>query len=221
MDSPVSYPPADFDDWAETYDASVISDRFPFSGYSRVLECIVTLAAPQPGMRVLDLGTGTGCLALPFARAGCELWCTDFSQPMLEKARKKLPGAYFCRHDLRTALPGDFTGPFDRIVSAYVFHHFELAEKVRILESLQPYLGVDGRMLIGDIAFPDRAALERMKKDCGEDWEEEYYWMAEEALPALTAAGFHPRYEQISACAGIFMLNLPEGTTQAVKPSFG
>ena len=201
-----SFPASDFDDWAESYDASVKSDKFPFTGYTRVLERTVALAAPKPGMKVLDLGCGTGSLTLPFAQAGCELWCTDFSQPMLEKARVKLPNAHFYLHDLHTPLPAEINGPFDRIVSAYVFHHFELAEKVHILQSLTACLQADGLILIGDVSFPDRAALEKMKASSGEEWEEEYYWVVEAALPALASAGFIPHYEQVSACAGIYLL---------------
>ena len=209
----IVFPASDFDGWAETYDASVINDQFPFTGYTRVLERIVELAVPKPGMKVLDLGTGTGGLALPFARADCELWCTDFSPAMLEMARKKLPNAHFHLHDLRTPLSGEVKGPFDRIVSSYTFHHFPLEDKVLILSSLRPHLAAEGCILIGDISFPDRKALEDMKKECGEAWEEEYYWVAEEALPALLAAGLPAQYEQVSACAGVCVMKSSGNTS--------
>ena len=200
------FPASEFDDWAETYDASVLIDQFPFYGYPDVLAKIVALAEPRPGRSVLALGPGTGNLAFIFARRGCNLWCTDFSEPMLAKAREKLPAAHFIQHDLRGDWPTELNRPFDRIVSAYVFHHFELDEKVRILRGLLPRLAPCGRIVIGDIAFPDAAAREQAKLAAGEEWEDEFYWLADQTIPVLRKAGFKVEYTQVSACAGIFFL---------------
>ena len=123
--SPDAFLASEFDDWAETYDDSVSVDQFPFYGYKEVLGKTVELAKACPGISVLDLGTGTGNLALLFARLSCTLWCTDFSEPMLAKALQKLPQAHFCLHNLHDEWPAGFPDRFDRIVSAYVFHHFE------------------------------------------------------------------------------------------------
>ena len=199
-------PREDFDDWAETYDTSVSIDQFPFHGYLELLKEIVALAGARAGMSVLDLGTGTGNLAARFARLGCEAWCTDFSAPMLAQARQKLPNAHFGLHDLRMDLPAELSCPFDRIVSAYVFHHFELDEKVRILRGLLPHLAPGGRMVIGDIAFRDRAALEKVKAEAGDDWDDEFYWLVDDAMQAFKKVGMRAEYRQISSCAGVFVL---------------
>lgn len=200
------FPASEFDDWAETYDRSVAIDQFPFYGYESLLDKAAALADAKPGLSVLDLGTGTGNLAMRFAVLGCDLWCTDFSATMLEKTRLKLPAAHFVLHDLRGDWPPELNRPFDRIVSAYVFHHFELDEKVRILGSLLPRLAPGGRMIIGDIAFPDAAAREKVKIADGDEWEDEFYWLADETVPALENLGFIVEYTQVSACAGIFCI---------------
>ncbi len=200
------FPASDFDDWAATYDYSVSIDQFPFYGYGQVIARIVALAQARPGLAVLDLGTGTGNLALPFAQAGCSLWCCDFSEPMLARARAKLPDAHFAWHDLRTPLPAGFDRPFNRIVSAYVFHHFALEEKVRILGALLPNLAPGGVFILGDVAFRDRAALEQVKASQGDAWEDEFYWLADETLPALEACGLRVQYQQVSVCAGVFRI---------------
>ena len=202
-------PREEFDNWAATYDTSVAVNQFPFHGYREVLTSTFALAEAQPGMSVLDLGTGTGNLAVRFARHGCDLWCTDFSEPMLFRARLKLPDAHLCLHDLHDDLPAELNRPFDRIVSAYVFHHFEMAEKVHILGSLLPHLSPGGRMVIGDIAFRDQATLEMVKSEVGEKWDEEFYWLADEALADLSKAGLQANYRQISSYAGIFVFGQP------------
>jgi putative AdoMet-dependent methyltransferase len=201
------FPASEFDDWAETYDASVAMDQFPFYGYRDLLAEIVRLAQPRQGRSILDLGTGTGNLAVLFARLGCNLWCTDFSQPMLDRARAKLPAAHFLLHDLRADLPPAFDRKFDRIVSAYVFHHFVLEEKIRILRSLVTrHLSTDGRIIIADIAFQNADAMNKLKASLGDAWDDEFYWIASESLPALENAGFKVEYVQVSACAGIFLI---------------
>ena len=57
------FPAEEFDDLAESYDQSVTNtEDFPFTGYEDVLDKVVEIAASHPGMKILDLGIGTGNL---------------------------------------------------------------------------------------------------------------------------------------------------------------
>ena len=205
------FSPDEFDSWANEYDRDTVSqNQFPFAGYEELLNRIVELAAPEPGMPVLDIGTGTGNLAVRFAERGCELWCSDFSEAMLAKAREKLPNAHFVQHDLRQAWPAELDRRFDRIVSAYVFHHFDTGEKVKLCKMLvEERLTLSGRLLIGDISFANDASMHAFARAVGERWEQELYWLADECIPALEAVGLTVSYEQVSACAGIYEINEP------------
>ena len=110
-------------------------------------------------------------------------------------------------HDLRGDWPPELNRSFDRIVSGYVFHHFELDEKVRIIRSLvSKCLAPSGRLVIGDIAFPDEEAREKVKIAAGNEWEDEFYWIADQALAALQKINLKVEYVQVSSCAGIFTL---------------
>lgn len=203
------FPPSEFDLWAGQYDRDVDELGFPFTGYRRVLSEVVRLADARAGMSILDLGTGTGNLAEMFASSGCELWCTDFSQKMIELARKKLPGARYFLHDLRRPFPAPLLRRFDRIVSAYVFHHFELPEKVAILgQLLQERLEPGGQVLIADVSFATRQALDAARQAAGENWDEEFYWVSADALPALQAIAPSVTCTQVSDCAAIYRLAL-------------
>jgi putative AdoMet-dependent methyltransferase len=201
------FPASDFDPWAESYDRDVLTYAdFPFAGYERVLETVVTLADASAGMDILDLGTGTANLAARFAEQGCNLWCTDFSQPMLEKARLKLPQAHFVLHDLCAPWPSELNRRFDRIVSGYVLHHFELEKKVNLCRELvAQHLVLLGRLVIADLSFPSQVAMDDFKKEI-DDWEDEFYWLADESVQALGDAGLNASYEQVSPCAGVYLM---------------
>jgi putative AdoMet-dependent methyltransferase len=125
---------------------------------------------------------------------------------MLETARQKLPQAHFALHDLRAAWPPEFDRRFDGIVSAYVFHHFELEKKVSLCRGLvRERLNPGGKLVIGDLSFPSLAAKELFSREIP-DWEEEFYWLADESVTALEKAGLQVEYRQISGCAGIYCL---------------
>ena len=170
MKPAMTFPANDFDQWAETYDRDVLEPaRFPFAGYERVLQTVLRLAGTKPGMRVLDLGTGTGNLAALFLDAGCGVWGTDFSPLMLERARQKLPGAIFVLHDLACPWPPELELRFDRIVSAYVFHHFDLDRKISLLSGLvRQRLASGGKLIVADLSFPDAAAMQRFGASLGD-----------------------------------------------------
>jgi hypothetical protein len=41
----------------------------------------------------------------------------------------------------------------------------------------------------------------------GDHWNEEPYWLADQALPALRQAGLNAEYRQISEYAGVFRID--------------
>lgn len=97
-----------FNRWAKDYDSSLLdSSGLPFEGYRQVLRRLFTLAEPGPGLRVLDLGTGTGALAKLFASAACDVTGIDFAEEMLTRARQQVPEATFTRDDLLGEWPAE------------------------------------------------------------------------------------------------------------------
>ena len=78
------------------------------------------------GIKVVDVGCGTGRHSLDLAARGAKVTTIDFSEGMLEKARRK-PGAdsvHFVAHDLSQPLPLPDSA-FDRVVCALVLDHVE------------------------------------------------------------------------------------------------
>jgi putative AdoMet-dependent methyltransferase len=207
-----------FDDWAGDYDRSVRSaDGFPFDGYERVLDEIVELAAAQPHMHVLDLGTGTGNLAKRFVALGCTVLWIDFSSEMLAEARIKAPQAIFVQADLLGDWPAPLNQRFDRIVSAYVFHEFDLLTKISLLQRLaRHHLVNSGRIVIGDIAFPTVGIREEAHRRWVNLWDEdEHYWAADEVIAASERVGLQLRYTQVSSCGGVLVIEPVRAETRA------
>lgn len=199
-----------FDEWAEHYDDSIKdwATRFPFDGYDQVLDEIEHLSHPAAGLSVLDLGIGTGRLAERFVRAGCAVWGMDFSPMMLAKVHRKLPEVELIKADLLGHWPLPSGRTFNRIVSAYTFHEFDLESKVRLIERLAGnHLTTRGRIVIGDTSFPSEYVREQAREKWGESWDDdEYYWAADEAREALHHAGLNAYYHQVSICGGVYVI---------------
>jgi putative AdoMet-dependent methyltransferase len=206
--------PQEFDDWAATLDQDILegADKFPFVGYQQVLDEVARQAKPAPEEAVLDLGIGTANLTQRFVAQGCRVYGLDFSAKMLEAARSKFPALQLAQADLMGDWPSVLRARFDRtrfaaIVSGYTFHHFDLADKVRLLLRLRDeHLSPGGKIVIGDIAFENAAAEEAARTGWGELWEEEDYWIADETLAACRQAGLQVSYTQISSCGGVFAI---------------
>jgi len=110
---------------------------------------------------------------------------------MIKQAGKKLPTASLAVRDLREELPAHFPQRFNHIVSAYTFHHFPLYEKVQLVQRMiKEHLHPDGVVVIGDIAFCNAAVEDAFRRKAGDEWEQEFYWLADETLAALSKAGF-------------------------------
>ncbi len=204
-----------FDEWAEHYDDSVNewAQGFPFEGYEAVLDEIARLAHPEPGLSVLDVGIGTGRLAERFVNAGCEVWGMDFSARMLAKAHEKLPQVELVKADLLGHWPLPSDRRFDRIVSAYVFHEFDIESKTRFISTLAGnHLVEHGRVIIGDISFPSEYVREQAAGKWADIWDEgEFYWAADEAREVLHRVRLEAYYHQVSICGGVYVIEVDGG----------
>lgn len=62
--------------------------RYRLAYPARLIERVIALTGLQPGDAVLDLGTGPGLLAMPFAAAGMRVTAADPEPTMLDAARQ-------------------------------------------------------------------------------------------------------------------------------------
>jgi putative AdoMet-dependent methyltransferase len=198
-----------FDQWAERYDDVVQSSlSFPFAGYDATLDRVAALAAAERRHRVLDLGIGTGNLAKRFVDLGCEVWGLDISAKMLAVARAKMPRLHLVQGDVMAGWPGGLPERFDCIVSAYLFHHFDLAAKADLISRLlRDHCSLHGRVVVGDVSFPTASEWLEARREWGHLMDdEEHYWIADDAIAACQRAGLCVHYEQTSIFAGVFVI---------------
>jgi ubiquinone/menaquinone biosynthesis C-methylase UbiE len=112
------------------------------------------------GERVLDIGCGTGSLALRCAGRAARVTGIDISPQMLDMAREKVEAAgledqvelrEMSAIDLDEAFPD---GSFDAIVSSLVFSEMSEDEQGFVLRECRRLLRDGGRLVIADEVVP-------------------------------------------------------------------
>lgn len=73
------------------------------------------------GLRVLDAGTGHGCLARCFAKEGAQVWATDLTPAGFTPPGHQGPAFILADYSFMPFRPGSF----DLVISAGVIHHCE------------------------------------------------------------------------------------------------
>jgi len=75
-----------------------------------------------PGERLLDLGVGTGLSAVPFKKAGLQIYGVDGSEKMLEFCASRGIAIELKQYDIRSTPLPFADNQFDHIVACGVFH---------------------------------------------------------------------------------------------------
>jgi putative AdoMet-dependent methyltransferase len=190
-----------FDSWADRYDKAVASDSQQYyAHYDQVLDAVAELASPVPGKRVLDIGTGTGNLALRCLARGAEVIGLDPSEQMLRHARSKAPrasGVEFHQVDdpfLHIPYPDSH---FDAVASTYAYHHIPHRLRSDSVHEMVRVLKPGGRWVLGDLVFEtEQAELSAL----GEyRWlESEYFARIDDLREAFDELGMTVNAQQVT-----------------------
>lgn len=148
MKRPIEDHAARFDEMAPEYDEEESPE------YRAAVSLVVEGADPGTDDTVLDLGTGTGAIALALAENAGRVVGRDISEGMLEQAREKA-----AQRGLGNVSFGDgrFREPnvpdvdVDIVTSNFAMHHLSDSEKREAIETvadLEPR-----RIVLGDVMF--------------------------------------------------------------------
>lgn len=136
-----------FDEKAPEYDQQQ-SDE-----YRATVSLVIDHARPRRDDVVLDLGTGTGAIALALADEAGEVVGRDISEGMLEEAREKarergVENVTFAEGRFREP---NAPGTVDVVTSNFAMHHLSDEEKrqaIDVIADLEPR-----RIVLGDVMF--------------------------------------------------------------------
>jgi ubiquinone/menaquinone biosynthesis C-methylase UbiE len=137
---------------ARTYDFLVE----PFNSALRQIG--MKLYPPKAGMRVLDVGCGTGTTLQLYHDAGCQVFGIDLSPAMLHQANEKLGER--ATLVLGSAAEMDFpNGFFDLAIAMLTLHEMSPNIRLAVIKEMARVVKREGRMLLidyhqGAIGFP-------------------------------------------------------------------
>ena len=124
---------------------------------------LVSIVAPRPDARVLEIATGPGHVAMAFAKVTREVIGVDLTEAPLKiaermRAERGLNNVSFRQADVEARLPFD-DNEFDVVVCRFAVHHFE--NPATVIGEMARVCRIEGTVAIEDLIsseHPARAA---------------------------------------------------------------
>ncbi len=144
---------------ADTYDRSAshsVSDPLEKAAWRAALR----RALPEPGARVLDVGTGTGSLSLLAAELGYRVTGLDLSAGMLAQARRKASERGLDVEFVEAPATEPPAGPFDAVIERHLI--WTTPDPVAALSAWREG-APDGRLAMFEGVWDANAVPQRLK----------------------------------------------------------
>ncbi len=188
-----------FDRAADYYDRT---RGYPPGVQERIGRAMLEAAGATPASRLLELGVGTGRIALPIVRAGYRYTGVDISQAMMERLRAALdtiPGAWervtLVEGDA-TALPFDAES-FDAVITVHVYHL--VSDRARVAAESARVLARPGVLLNGRDDNIDEGGERREMFAAWDDILADLGWQEQERVVRAARLRMAPEWERLGA----------------------
>ena len=160
-----------------------VYDRYRLSYPDRLIARVAQLASLKAGDAVLDLGCGTGMLAMAFAKAGMAVTAMDPQNEMLAAVAARADGIAVRlvqggSHDLTAQM-----GPFQLVTMGRAFHWMDRAATLAMLDRI---IAPNGGVALFHDAHPPVTENGWFKTLCS---------MQDKYRPPAERRGGHRRYE--------------------------
>lgn len=157
-------------------------------------ESLLSVLAPQPGERILDVGCGTGELTAKIAEAGAIVTGIDASASMIDAAKVKFPSAAFRVMD---AAAMTLDAEFDAVFSNAALHWVKRAGEAA--DGMARALKPGGRLVLemggfGNVGRLERAFATALRSVAGVEFESPWFFPSIGTYASvLEGAGFEVR----------------------------
>ncbi len=186
-------------DWVQDYDDRMRSTAY--LRYDETLFRVVEMSEVGQGDLVLDVGTGTGNLAVKFLEKGCKVVGLDLSTKLIKIAERKV-AEWKGRLEIQLCENPFLSIPFrkntfDVVASTFSIHHISEEGKRLSIREMKRNLKLKGRVIIGDVMFKDTADKTRALVEY-RDLENEYQPTLDTFLGMFEDEGFTAEVEQVA-----------------------
>ena len=125
-------------------------------GLLKVLDAVIAESSPSKGHAAVDLGCGSGQLALRLAPEVASVIAVDISEAMIELLRQSASDDGVTNVTAVASAMEDFDlapSSVDLVVSSYALHHLHDSDKQVVVNKAAQWLRPGGRLVIGDMMF--------------------------------------------------------------------
>ena len=137
------------DDRPDAYRRAAVTYDLVIEPFLRTTRLVgLEMLPPKPGMRVLDVGCGTGAQLERYRDAGCAIACVDMSPGMLAQVARRL-GDVDARKTDGTTLPFE-DDLFDLATISFVLHEVAPEKRLQIINEMARVVRPAGHLLVAD-----------------------------------------------------------------------
>ncbi|MCK4940896.1 methyltransferase domain-containing protein [candidate division WOR-3 bacterium] len=159
-----------FNRWAKTYDADIrkaeAHGNWMYKNYTALLKKVVEIIekkCPNKGIKLIDIGAGTGNLTQLFQLNGYQITGIEPSDKMISQFKAKLPSVKIRKGNFcDIPLPDN---SIDAIVSTYAWHHLTPREKEQSIPEMSRVLKENSSIVIADLMFSDKTTRVKILHD--------------------------------------------------------